>query len=55
MFLGAIGAGTGAVLSTPGFEPLGIPVEAGVVGTLISAFAIMLANALRANFGTDNP
>lgn len=53
MFIGALGAGAGAILATPGYEPLGIPVVAGVVCTLVSALTIMAATAYRANFPNE--
>ena len=53
MFIGAMGAGAGGILATPDFELLGIPPEAGVVCTLVSALTIMAATAWRANFPNE--
>jgi len=53
MTIGAIFSGLGSVWSLAEVQPLGIPPEVGAVCALVAALAIVVANAVRANFGVD--
>lgn len=50
MTLGAFLTGLGSIWSLSEVQPLGIPPEVGAVCALVAAAAILLANAIRANY-----
>ena len=50
MTVGGIFSGLGSVWSLAEVQPLGIPPEVGAVCALAAAIAILVANAVRANF-----
>ena len=50
MTIGSIAAGAGGVLAIPDAQILGIPPEVGAAMAIIAGFAILIANAIRANF-----
>ena len=50
MTVGGIFSGLGSVWALAEVQPLGIPAEVGAVCALAAAIAIVVANAVRANF-----
>lgn len=52
--LGSIFTGLSGVWSLTEVQPLGIPQEVPAITTLVGSIFILVANAIRANYGVDD-